>query len=169
MRLRQTSRLAIVATLTLASTSAHASGIEGCFREAQSFAMCNGFVAAVVGAGGTALPIVVLAEPDEHGAASIAFGVVAGIYAGVSGGALVAASQRQDPVVSTKRSGVVLGAVDLAVGGSALALSAIGGIAIALRSGPEEDPDDGPLEMGVRLGVPGALGSTAGLSFDARF
>ena len=154
----------------LGAGEAEASGIEGCFRESQSFAMCNGFIAGLAGLGSMSGPILALVDSEAYGGGGlIAASVALGIYSGASGAALVASSQGQDPMdSSTRDSGMALGTVGLVAGGSGLILSAVAGIALALRG------DDGE-ELGalggltVGAGVTGAAGVAPGLTVRASF
>jgi len=160
--------------LLLASAEAEASGIEACFRDSQSFAMCNGFIASLAGLGGMASPIVALASPEEPSATGVGLGVGLGIYAGASGAALIASSQAQDPTSATRTSGTILGTVALASGGGALVLSGLAGIVMGIGSDDDDDEDDDEVARVWRIeslgvGVPGAAGPALGLTIGGSF
>ena len=129
------------AVLLLGGEDAEASGIEGCFREAQAFAMCNGFLASLAGLGSVSGPILTLVDSEEYGGGwLIGVSVGLGIYAGASGAALIASSQAQDPRrSSTRDSGTALGTVGLVAGGTGLILSAVSGLTLGLRTGEDDE------------------------------
>ena len=151
------------------SGRAEAAGIEGCFREAESFALCNGFLAGIGGAVGVALGSATLVSPEPVTAGAIAGTVATGLYAGASGGALLASGLAMDSASTLRDTSIAVGLVDLGLSGAALVLSALGGV----RAGWEAHRDDGEDEddeearrwsLGPMVaGGPEAL--AAGLSF----
>jgi hypothetical protein len=157
---------ALFAVVSLAPRPA--SAFEACFERAQNFAMCNGFVAGLAGLGAVAAPALALYEPEDSSAASVALGVGLGLYAGVSGGALIASSQAEPPGATLRDSGTVLGAVDLGLGGTALLLSALAGVAIAIND-PGDDVEDDGVELDVAFGVAGPVAAAPGVTLVGRF
>lgn len=165
--------LVAACVVMLAGGEAEASGIEGCFRESQSFAMCNGFIAGLAGLGSVSGPILALVDDEAYGGGGlIALSVGLGIYAGASGAALIASSQAQDPAQSSTRdSGTALGTVGLVAGGSGLVLSAVAGISLAMRgTDGDDDSETGTLRgLTIGAGVAGAAGLAPGLTLGASF
>lgn len=156
----------VAAGVSVVTTPARASGFDACFKEAQAFAMCNGIFAGLAGAGAVVAPTLAIHEPDDSSSASVAAGVGLGLYAAVSGAALLASSQAQEPGATLRDSGTVVGIVDLTLGGSALVLSAFAGVAIALNDGGDEANDE--VDISLNFGVPSA-GASPGITLTAQF
>lgn len=151
--------------LWVAPSPAEASGLAGCFREGKSFAVCNGFVAGIVGLGSIGLATgSILAPPEDEDVGYIGGGIAAGMYSAISGSVLVATAENleaDDPLEVTSR---VLGWVDIAAGGIGLAMTAVAGVKLALTH-PDERDDD--IALSLAPGVAGfeGTGLTATLTF----